>query len=425
MGESGEAIMKSMLRRAKGLEANKFLFTVIVSNTSNVPAGFTSLTVEWKRGRKIVFTQAALVTGGVATFDQELKMVCTLYQDPQDKSYQEKTTRFVVRQRLGKSKKKVGEVEIDLANYANKEGALDAPSLLLPLSKSASGPSLSVTVISKWVGDGDDSDGSECSDMSRTSVDTSMSGASMASSASDARSAKNQMDGLGRPTRPGSNASAAAPRPSLAAQRAAEMATGARSSARGGAPAESAPSPVRSPAAGSSNALSAAVSSASSGAGDSRELSVLRNENRRLAAELKAAQLSLSAARKERDLSRDESRKLKEQLRNSGPARAAAPSAAGLPSSDSFGAINRADGSQERADRAHLDSLSTEDLRSILAAREAELGAVKIRWADSETDKEMAEHKVRRVKKLLHKVGVERDQLARRVTDLEVKLVSK
>merc|ERR1711865_434916 len=76
---------------------------------------------------------------------------------------------------------------------------------------------------------------------------------------------------------------------------------------------------------------------ASSGAGDSRELSVLRNENRRLAAELKAAQLSLSAARKERDLSRDESRKLKEQLRNSGP---------GLPSSDSFGAINRADGSQ-------------------------------------------------------------------------------
>ena len=34
-------------------------------------------------------------------------------------------------------------------------------------------------------------------------------------------------------------------------------------------------------AAGSSNALSAAVSSASSGAGDSRELSVLRNENRR------------------------------------------------------------------------------------------------------------------------------------------------
>ena len=42
-----------MLRRAKGLEANKFLFTVIVSNTSNVPAGFTSLTVEWKRGRKV------------------------------------------------------------------------------------------------------------------------------------------------------------------------------------------------------------------------------------------------------------------------------------------------------------------------------------------------------------------------------------
>ena len=109
-----------------------------------------------------------------------------------------------------------------------------------------------------------------------------------------------------------------------------------------------------------------------------------------------------------------------------GPARTAAPSAAGQPSSDSFGAINRADGSQERADRAHLDSLSTEDLRSILAAREAELGAVKvpfvleqsletsgfidcafvqIRWADSETDKELAEHKVRRVKKMLHKVG--------------------
>lgn len=415
-----------MLRRAKGLEANKFLFSVIVSNTSNVPSGFTSLTVEWKRGRKIVFTQAALVTAGVATFDQELKMVCTLYQDPKDKSYQEKTTRFVVRQRLGKSKKKVGEVEIDLANYASKEGSLDAPTLSLPLSKGAGGPNLSVVVRSHWVGDGD-SDESDCSDMSRTSVDTSMSGASMISSASDARLAKTQMDGLGRPTRGGSNITSSR---SPAVQKAAAMASGEiRPSPLGprqAAAAESSASPVRAlPSGGGSNALSAAVSSVSAGAGDSRELSVLRNENRRLAAELKAAQLSLSAARKERDLSRDDSRKLKEQLRNSGPAavsRVAASDGGAVGGSDSFGAINRADGSQERADRAVLDSLSTEDLRSILAAREAELGAVKIRWADSETEKELAEHKVRRVKKMLHKVGVERDQLACKVTDLQVKL---
>lgn len=92
---------------------------------------------------------------------------------------------------------------------------------------------------------------------------------------------------------------------------------------------------------------------------------------------------------------------------------------------DSFGAINRADGSAERADRALLDSLSSDDLKSILAAREAELGAVKIRWADSETEKELQEHKVRRVKKMLHKVGVERDSLARRVADLEVRLAER
>eukprot|EP00658_Telonema_sp_P-2_P006094 TRINITY_DN12318_c0_g1_i3.p1 TRINITY_DN12318_c0_g1~~TRINITY_DN12318_c0_g1_i3.p1 ORF type:complete len:263 (+),score=63.26 TRINITY_DN12318_c0_g1_i3:118-906(+) len=206
--------MKSMLRRAKGLEPNKFLFTVLVHNTTNVPSGFTSLTVEWKRGRKIVFTQAALVNGGTASFEQELKMVCTLYQDPSDKSYQEKTTRFVVRQRLGKSKKKVGEVEIDLANYANKEGSLAAPVLSLPLGKGASSPSLSVEVRSHWVGDGDDSEGSECSDMSRCSVDTSMSGASMASTSSEA-------------LRLSSNATKTSPSP--AAQRAAQMA------ARGGA----------------------------------------------------------------------------------------------------------------------------------------------------------------------------------------------
>lgn len=150
---------------------------------------------------------------------------------------------------------------------------------------------------------------------------------------------------------------------------------------------------------------------------------MLRNENRRLAAELKAAQLSLSAARKERDISRDECRKLKETMRHQGAVGAVPmPSPSG---GDAFGVINRADGTQERADRAVLDSLSADDLRSILAAREAELGAVKIRWADSETERETAEHKVRRIKKMLHKVGVERDSLARKVSQLEVQLYSR
>lgn len=293
--------MKSMLRRAKGLEPNKFLFSVMVNSTTNVPSGFTSVTVEWKRGRKIVFTQAALVNGGTASFNQELKMVCTLYQDPQDKSYQEKTTRFVVRQRLGKSKKKVGEVEIDLANYANKDGLIDAPELVLPLGKKDSDPKLTVVVKSHWVGDGDDSEGSECSDMSRTSVDTSMSGASMASSASDSRRLGNS---TATPTRNP---------PSPAVQRATEM-------ARGVSVPSPAPLPQRTPsgAPGESPVRTVSTPSTSSpgvSGADARELSMLRNENRRLTAELKAAQLSLSAARKERDLSRDESRKLKETMR--------------------------------------------------------------------------------------------------------------
>lgn len=45
----------------------------------------------------------------------------TLTQDPSSGSYEQKMTRFVMRQRLGKSKKKVGEVEIDLAKYATME----------------------------------------------------------------------------------------------------------------------------------------------------------------------------------------------------------------------------------------------------------------------------------------------------------------
>lgn len=401
-----------MLRRAKGLEANKFLFSVVVNHASKVPAGFTSLTVEWKRGRKIVFTQAALVQQGSASFSQELKMVCTLYQDPKDQSYQEKTTRFVVRQRLGKSKKKVGEVEIDLANHATKEGSLDGTPLTLPLGKGDDAPQLSVVVRAHWVGDGDDSEGSECSDMSRCSVDTSMSGASMASTSSEALRLSNS-------TTP----SPARPVASPAVQRAAEMAVRAAPSKPAGAAAEAFSRPAAAPRSSPSPA-SPPASGASSGA-DARDLSMLRNENRRLTAELKAAQLSLSQARKERDVSREESRKVKEQMRQQGAA--AARSSGGLSSSggDSFGPINRADGTAERADRAVLDSLSSDDLRSILAAREAELGSVKIRWADSETEKELQEHKVRRVKKMLHKVGVERDSLARRVADLEVRLAER
>ena len=102
-------------------------------------------------------------------------------------------------------------MEIDLANYANKEVHCPLTDRVLrplscPVTAGCSGCAFSlvaslkerqrpqsvgmshstpgaaadvgpqVTVISKWVGDGDDSDGSECSDMSRTSVDTSMSG---------------------------------------------------------------------------------------------------------------------------------------------------------------------------------------------------------------------------------------------------------
>ena len=91
---------------------------------------------------------------------------------------------------------------------------------------------------------------------------------------------------------------------------------------------------------------------------------MLRNENRRLAAELKAAQLSLSAARKERDISRDECRKLKEQIRQQGAVGAVPMHSPGASMGDSFGPINRAAGDQERADRAVLDSLSADDLRS-------------------------------------------------------------
>jgi len=392
-----------MLRRAKGLEPNKFLFSVVINDATNVPAGFTSLTVEWKRGRKIVFTQAALVSGGRASFNQELKMVCTLYQDPKDKTYQEKTTRFVVRQRLGKSKKKVGEVEIDLANYANKEGPLDAPTLTLALGSSSPAPTLSVMVRSHWVGDGDDSEGSECSDMSRCSVDTSMSGASMASSTSDQLRLSTNSTTPSRATQ------------SPAVQKAAQMASLAKSPLP--------TTPTRAPPGAAGESRASASSSPPGDSTDNREAAMLRNENRRLAAELKAAQLSLSAARKERDISRDECRKLKETMRQQGAVGAVPmPSPSG---GDAFGVINRADGTQERADRAVLDSLSADDLRSILAAREAELGAVKIRWADSETERETAEHKVRRIKKMLHKVGVERDSLARKVSQLEVQLYSR
>ena len=59
-----------------------------------------------QRGRKIVFTQAAIVQKGLAKFQQDLKMVCTLYKDPTTGAYEQKNTRFVMRQRLGKSKKK-------------------------------------------------------------------------------------------------------------------------------------------------------------------------------------------------------------------------------------------------------------------------------------------------------------------------------
>jgi len=40
------------------------------------------LTVALQRGRKIVFTQAAIVQKGLAKFSQDLKMVCTLYKVP-------------------------------------------------------------------------------------------------------------------------------------------------------------------------------------------------------------------------------------------------------------------------------------------------------------------------------------------------------
>eukprot|EP00656_Telonema_subtile_P042880 TRINITY_DN4889_c0_g1_i1.p1 TRINITY_DN4889_c0_g1~~TRINITY_DN4889_c0_g1_i1.p1 ORF type:complete len:235 (+),score=61.40 TRINITY_DN4889_c0_g1_i1:178-882(+) len=221
-----------------------------------------------------------------------------------------------------------------------------------------------------------------------------------------------------------SNTTGANPRPSPAAQKAAEMANARTAPSKPLGAAAEVFRPAASPAARAMAASPPAASAAASGASpaDAREMSMLRNENRRLTAELKAAQLSLSAARKERDLSRDESRKVKEQMRQQGAA-GGGPRASG--GADSFGAINRADGSAERADRAVLDSLSPDDLRSILAAREAELGSVKIRWADSETEKELQEHKVRRVKKMLHKVGIERDSLARRVTDLEVKLAER
>jgi len=43
------------------------------------------------------------------------------FQDPSSGKYEQKMTRFVMRQRLGKSKKKVGEVELDLAEYATME----------------------------------------------------------------------------------------------------------------------------------------------------------------------------------------------------------------------------------------------------------------------------------------------------------------
>lgn len=91
---------------------------------------------------------------------------------------------------------------------------------------------------------------------------------------------------------------------------------------------------------------------------------------------------------------------------------------------------------------------------SILAATEAQLGTLKVQWADAETEKDIQAMKVnqhrtmipdwpyrcpltvasytlslpdqvKKFKKMLYKVGLERDQLGRKVANLEVKLAGK
>jgi len=376
-----------------------------------------------QRGRKIVFTQAAIVQKNNAKFDQELKMVCTLYKDPSTGLYQPKETRFVLRQRLGKSKRKVGEADLDLARYASMEEP--APHTLKPMVLGLSGgeggsPKLLLTIRSHWVkdvdADEDGSEGSDVSDMSRVSIDTSMSNLSAATYASSATS------GIC-----GSNSTPGAPELSDHVSR------GLHSASPGKPPLPTkARSPSPSPASTVTPPSSAAIEDAEAGSNAARtgemnrsaerEAAQLRNENRRLTAELKAAQLSLAAARKERDSTRDELRRSREQSKAISPLPARAISTVATPAAEKEEPDRHADPFSLDG-RSKVDGMASDDLRSILMAREAELITMKIRWADAETEKDVQGMKVKKTKKMLYKVGVERDQLARKVADLEVKLV--
>lgn len=165
-----------MLRKAKsrvkriGLKSYKAIFSIRVLKVT-IPrevciyeAGKPcQLSVSFERGGKMASTTGQDVniidSLAVATFDEKLTLVATLYGNEAGE-FQEKKGKIIVRQYQNKffkmsSYRLVGSVTIDLRFVANKA---ESNVLILPLENCSDGSSIEITIQGEVLGENDDND---------------------------------------------------------------------------------------------------------------------------------------------------------------------------------------------------------------------------------------------------------------------------
>lgn len=77
-------LQRQIDRKKAGSQSLKYRFDLQLGTLEGLPAGCTQCRVLWARGAKVQLSRLVDVRDGIATFEQQLTQVATVYRDPRN-----------------------------------------------------------------------------------------------------------------------------------------------------------------------------------------------------------------------------------------------------------------------------------------------------------------------------------------------------